>query len=272
MGMKRNLKLKLGLVCVLFLALLACVGPLLPLADPNQSDWTSRFQAPSVQHWLGLDQEGRDIFSRLLYGARLSLLVGFSTVFFSMTLGTLAGLVAGYWGGKLDELFVFLSDIFMAFPSILLIIAVAAFVPPGVLNIIVILSVVGWVSYGRIVRAQVLGVKELDYVQAARVLGISRRRILLRHILPNVLGPLIVNATLSLAGVILAESTLSFLGLGVPPGIPSWGGMLDAGTAYLLIAPHLSIVPGLAIMVTVLAFNFLGDGLRDYYDVRGKAS
>jgi len=250
------------------LALLAILAPVLPLQNPDQAVIQDELKGPSPHHILGQDEEGRDVLSRVLYGAQLSLLIGFSTVALSMILGTLMGLAAGYFGGRWDETFIFISDVFLAFPSILLIIAIAAFVPPSILNIILILSFVGWVSYGRIVRAQVLAVKSIEYVQAAQVMGFSHIRILLRHVLPNVLGPLIVNATLSLAGVIIAESTLSFLGLGVPPGIPSWGSMLDAGVAFLLIAPHLSIVPGMAIMLTVMGFNFLGDGLRDYYDVR----
>lgn len=206
--------------------------------------------------------------ARALYGARLSLGVACATVMISMSLGVAVGLSAAYFGGKLDELFVFVSDIFLSFPSILLIIAIAAFVPPSLWNVVGVLSLVGWVSYARLVRGQVLALRNLDYVQAARSLGFSHLRILSRHLLPNVLGPVIVNASLSVAGVIIAESTLSFLGIGVPAGTPSWGSMLDAGVAYLLIAPHLSLVPGAAIMATVLGFNFLGDGLRDRYAVK----
>ncbi len=253
-----------GLVVVL-----AVLAPVLPIQDPELAEMAGELRGPSAQHLLGQDEEGRDVLSRVIYGARLSLTVGFFTVLISGTAGSLIGLLAGYFGGKLDEAFVFVGDIFLAFPSILLIIALAAFMPPSVLNIILVLSFVGWVSYARIVRGQVLAVRQLEYVQAAQALGFPTPRTLLKHVFPNVLAPVIVNATLSLAGVIIAESTLSFLGLGVPPGTPSWGAMLDAGVAFLLIAPHLSIVPGFAIMWTVLGFNFLGDGLRDIYDVRG---
>lgn len=264
----KNLKLKIGAALVGFWVLLALLAPVLPLQSPDAVDMAAELRGPSRGHLLGQDEEGRDVLSRVSYGARLSLMVGFLTVLISSAVGSMVGLSAGYFGGRIDEAFVFISDIFLAFPSILLIIALAAFMPPSVLNVILVLSFVGWVSYARIVRGQVLALRRIEYVQAAEVLGFPHLRILVRHIFPNVLGPVIVNATLSLAGVIIAESTLSFLGLGIPPGTPSWGAMLDAGVAYLLIAPHLSIVPGLAIMIAVLAFNFLGDGLRDWYDVR----
>jgi len=261
-------KLIFGASLIVVILFLGISAPILPIAPPDVADMAGELKGPSPQHPFGQDEEGRDVLSRVLYGARLSLGVGFATVLLSMAIGSLIGLFAGYFGGRIDEAFVFVGDIFLAFPSILLIIALAAFVRPSVWNIIFVLSVVGWVSYARIVRGQVLGLKQVEYVQAAQTMGFPNLRILVRHIFPNVLGPVIVNATLSLAGVIIAESTLSFLGLGVPAGTASWGSMLDAGVAYLLIAPHLSIVPGLAIMLSVLGFNFLGDGLRDWYDVR----
>ncbi len=261
-------KLIFGGTLVTLMVALALLAPVLPLRAPDQPQMAGELRGPSAQHLLGQDEEGRDVLSRVIYGARLSLFIGFFTVLICTVVGSAIGLISGYFGGRFEEAFIFVSDIFLAFPSILLIIALAAFVPPSILNIIFVLSLVGWVSYARIIRGQVLSLKNVEYVQAARSLGYSNRRILVRHIFPNVLGPLIVNATISLAGVIIAESTLSFLGLGVPAGTPSWGSMLDAGVAYLLIAPHLSIVPGIAIMLAVLGFNFLGDGLRDYYDVR----
>jgi len=264
----KKFKLIFGASLICLILLTGIAAPWLPLPQPDAADMGGELKGPSVHHPLGQDEEGRDVLSRVIYGARLSLSVGFATVLISMSLGSLIGLMAGYFGGRFDEAFIFVSDIFLAFPSILLIIALAAVMPPSIWNIILVLSVVGWVSYARIVRGQVLGLKQMDYVQAARSMGFSHGRILLRHIFPNVLGPVIVNATLSLAGVIIAESTLSFLGLGVPAGTPSWGSMLDAGVAFLLIAPHLSLVAGIAIMLTVLGFNFLGDGLRDWYDVR----
>jgi peptide/nickel transport system permease protein len=265
----KKFKLKFGAALVGMMVLLALFAPALPLPSPHEVDLAAEFRGPTWAHPLGQDEEGRDVLARIIFGARQSLVISFATVALAMSAGTVLGLMAGYFGGKVDELFIFISDVFLAFPSILLIIAIAAFVPPSILNIILVLSFVGWVSYARIVRAQVLSLKNVEYVQAAQALGYSHGRVLFRHLLPNVIGPLIVNATLALAGVILAESTLSFLGLGVPPGLPSWGSMIDAGVAFLLIAPHLSIAPGLAIMLAVLGFNFLGDGMRDYYDVRG---
>jgi peptide/nickel transport system permease protein len=260
-----NFKLKLGASMVMVILLLAVFAPVLPIQSPELVQMQGELHGPSHEHVLGQDEEGRDVLSRVIYGARLSLTISFCTVLLAMSLGSAIGLMAGYFAGRFDEAFVFVSDIFMAFPSILLIIAIAAFMPPSIFNIILVLSFVGWVSYARIVRGQVLAIRKIEYVQAAQVLGYSNGRILLRHIFPNVLGPLIVNATFSMAGVIIVESTLSFLGLGVPTGTPSWGAMLDAGVAYLLIAPHLSLVAGFAIMFTVLAFNFFGDGLRDLY-------
>ncbi len=263
-----HLKIKLGGALILFLVLVAILAPIFPLQNPDKGNLAQELNGLSSQHLLGQDDEGRDVLSRLVYGTRVSLLIGFATVAISMTLGTAIGLVSGFFGGRLDQIFIFVSDVFLAFPSILLIIAIAAFVPPSILNIIFVLSFVGWVSYARIARGQALMIKNMEYIQASRVLGFSKRRILTQHIFPNALGPLIVNGTLSLAGVIIAESTLSFLGIGVPSGVPSWGNMLEAGVAYLLVAPHLSIFPGLVIMITVLAFNFFGDGVRDYYDVK----
>ncbi|MFO1464523.1 MAG: ABC transporter permease [bacterium] len=264
----KNFKLIFGGSLVVFMLLVALLAPILPIPSPSIPDMAGELRGPSATHWLGQDEEGRDVLARVVYGARLSLLIGFVTVALSLCFGTAVGMAAGYFGGWIDEAFVFVSDIFMAFPSILLVIALAAFLPPSLWNIVLVLSAVGWVSYARIVRGQVLALRKVEYVQAAQTLGFGSARILGRHVLPNILGPLIVNATLSIAGVIIAETTLSFLGIGVPPGTPSWGAMLDAGVAFLLIAPHLSIVPGIAIMLTVLGFNFLGDGLRDRYEVR----
>ena len=266
--MGKNFKFKMGAVLIGLITATALLAPLLPLQGPDQVHMESQLAPPTSSHWLGQDEEGRDVLSRVVYGARYSLLISFTTVALSLSLGTFIGMIAGYFGGRWDEAFVFVGDIFLAFPSILLLIAIAAFVPPSLLNIILILAFVGWVSYARIIRGQAIALKNVEYIQAAKALGYSHRRILGRHLLPNAFSPLIVNATLSLAGVILAESTLSFLGLGIPAGIPSWGSMLDSGVAYLLIAPHLSIAPGMAIMLTVLGFNFLGDGLRDFYDVK----
>lgn len=263
-----NFKLKLGAAMIAVVSLLAILAPVLPLQDPDQVHLASALQGPSASHWLGQDEEGRDVLSRVIYGARLSLGVGVSVVLLSLSFGVLVGLSAGYFGGRVDELFILVGDLFLAFPSILLIIALAAWMPPSVFNVILILSVVGWVAYARVLRSQVMSLKESEFIQAAFSLGMPSGRILWRHLLPNSLSPVLIQASLSLAGVIIAESVLSFLGLGLPEGLPSWGRMLDAGVAYLLMAPHLSMVPGLAILWTVLGFNFLGDGLRDFYDVK----
>jgi len=245
---------------------------LAPWAAPyklNFFDLALRLQTPSWKHPFGLDEEGRDLLSLVLWGTRISLSVSLTTVFFSSVVGTLFGLMAGYWAGVWDRIFVFLTDVVQAFPSILLVIALAAFQrEPGVFSIILILSAVGWVSAARIVRNQVLSLKEREYVLAAQGSGASVLRIWWKHLFPNFLAPLLVNATFGMGGVILAESTLAFLGLGYSGNVPSWGRLLDQGVQYLLLAPHLSFFPGLAIALLILGFNFLGDGLRDRMDVK----
>lgn len=265
----QNLKLKnikLGGVLVAALVLLAVLAPWLAPHDPNAFFLDHQLRGPNEGFWFGNDLFGRCLFSRVLYGARISLGIGISVVALNLTAGLLIGMAAGWRGGLLDQIFVFVSDIFMAFPGFLLAIAIAAFVGPKTSNVILILSVMGWVSYARLARGQVLAIKEREFVRAAAGLGANDGRLMFLHILPNMMGPMLVQSTFGMAGVILVESTLSFLGLGVPVETPSWGNMLDQGTSYLLIAPHLSIFPGLMIMLVVLGFNFLGDGLRDRYD------
>lgn len=257
------MKLKIGIVLVLSLSLLALLAPFLPLPAPEATNLDQAFQGPSWEHPLGLDEEGRDVLSRLAFGARLSLGIGLATVLISAVIGISWGLFSAYKGGRVDEFFVMLSDIFLSFPSLLLLIALAAFLEPSVGQMILLLSFVGWVGHARLARSEALSLKSRDYVAAARSLGYSTPRILWRHLLPNAAGPLLVNASLSLAGVIIAESSLSFLGLGLPDQVPSWGRLLDSGVAYLLIAPHLSLFAGLMIMLSVLGFNFLGEGLRE---------
>lgn len=265
----RNLTTIIGVVLVLGMFAIAVFAPFVAPSSPQQYNLEDKFAAPSVSHPFGLDENGRDILSRVIYGARVSLGIGIVVVIITGIVGTVIGLTVGYYGGRLEEIFTFISNIFLAFPGILLAIAFAAFQKePSVLNVVVILSVVGWVGYARLVRGQVLSLKEREFIQAARAVGVPPIRIFLRHLLPNIVGPLIINATFGVAGVILAESTLSFLGLGVPVSTPSWGSMLDSGTQYLQIDPYLSIFPGLAIMLVVLGFNFLGDGLRDKFAER----
>jgi peptide/nickel transport system permease protein len=260
-----------GLVCCVVLALLALFAPWITPHDPAYIDLPSRLQAPSVHHPFGNDELGRDIFSRVIYGARISMLVGLGVVSVSLFIGLIMGSLAGYYGGKLDRFFnIVLMNAFMSFPGILLAIAFVAFLGPGVKNLILALSIGGWVGYARLVRAQVLATKEREYVEAARALGASDLRIMLRHILPNIMQPVVVQAAIGMAGAVLAEGTMSFLGLGVPPPTASWGSMLFDGRAHLFDAPHLVLFPAAAVMIAVLSFNFIGDGLRDYMDPRAR--
>jgi peptide/nickel transport system permease protein len=255
-----------GAAIVALAVLSALVGPALAGIDPAYQDLPLRLEGPSPAHWFGLDELGRDILSRLLAGARISLLVGAIVVGISATVGTLLGSIAAYYGGVVDDVVSRVSDILMAFPGLLLAIAVVAVLGPSLANVVLALTLIGWVGYARLVRGQVLRVRELEYVQAVRALGAATPRIVLRHIVPAALPALIVQATLGMGGAILAEASLSFLGLGVQPPTPSWGTMLSYGRTHLLDAPHLTIFPGLAIAMLVLGFNFLGDGLRDALD------
>jgi peptide/nickel transport system permease protein len=257
---------KLGALIVLLAVLGALVGPLATPFDPAAQQLALRLEGPTGLHWLGLDELGRDIFARVLSGARISLLVGLVVVGVSATIGILLGSVAGYFGGRIDEAISRVMDILLAFPGLLLAIALVAVLGPSLTNVILALSLIGWVGYARLVRGQVLRAREFEFVQAARALGATTTRILARHVVPTALPAVTVQATLGMGGAILAEASLSFLGLGVQPPTPSWGTMLNYGRAHLLEAPHLTIFPGLAIAVLVLGFNFLGDGLRDALD------
>lgn len=260
--------LRLGALIVGVTAAAAVFGPWLAPADPNAQDLALRLAAPSGSHVFGLDELGRDIFSRLLVGARISLLVGLAVVSVASTVGIMMGALAGYYGGRVDMMISRVMDVLLAFPGILLAIALVAVLGPSLTNVIIALSFIGWVGYARLVRAQVLRIREFEYVQAARALGAGTPRILLRHVIPATMPTVIVQATLGMAGAIIAEASLSFLGLGVQPPTPSWGTMLDAGRSHLFDAPHLTLFPGLAIAILVLGFNFLGDGLRDKIDPR----
>ena len=260
--------LRLGALIVGITAIAALVGPFIAPADPNAQDLALRLAAPSSAHFFGLDELGRDIFSRLLVGARISLLVGLAVVSVASSVGIMMGAIAGYYGGRVDMIISRVMDVLLAFPGILLAIALVAVLGPSLTNVVIALSFIGWVGYARLVRAQVLRVREFEYVQAARALGAGTPRILLRHVIPATMPTVIVQATLGMAGAIIAEASLSFLGLGVQPPTPSWGTMLDAGRSHLFDAPHLTLFPGLAIAILVLGFNFLGDGLRDKIDPR----
>lgn len=263
----------IGVVLLALFIFCAIFAPVLAPADPAALNLSLRLSPPSHAHWFGTDELGRDIFSRVLFGARLSLFVALSVVACSLSLGLIFGGLAGYYGGIIDTVLnVFVMNAFLALPGILLAIAFVAFLGPGLINLVLALSIGGWVGYARLVRAQVLSVREKEYVEAARALGASDLRIFLRHILPNILQPIIVQAAIGMAGAVLAEATLSFLGLGVPPPAPSWGSMLNDARSHLFDAPHLVLFPAIAVMLCVLAFNFLGDALRDYLDPRTKLS
>ncbi len=263
-----NLTAKIGLGIIGLMVLLAALSPVLASWDKVQrQELTSRLESPDSKHWMGRDQLGRDVMTRIIYGARVSMLVGLSVVSISATIGVMLGAMAGYKGGWTDRIVSnFLFNVFLSFPGILLAIAMVAFLGPSIKNLIIALSVIGWVGYARLMRAQVLKVREYDFVQAARALGANDLRILIRHILPNSIQPLIIQASLGMAGMILAEAGLSFLGLGVPEPIPSWGKMIDDSREFWFTAPHLFIFPGVMIALSVLAFNFLGDGLREMLD------
>ena len=260
-----------GVVMVLIFVTCALFAPWIAPYDPAHIDLPQRLMAPSLSHWFGTDELGRDILSRIIYGARLSMLVGGCVVAASLTLGLIFGSIAGYYGGITDRLLnVIVMNAFMSFPGILLAIAFVAFLGPGIFNLIFALSIGGWVGYARLVRAQVLAVREREFVEAARALGASDLRIIVRHILPNIIQPVIVQAAIGMAGAILAEATMSFLGLGVPPPAASWGSMLNDARSHLFDSPHLVLFPAAAVMLAVLSFNFIGDGLRDYLDPRSR--
>ncbi|MFN0087770.1 MAG: ABC transporter permease [Blastocatellia bacterium] len=264
-------KIGLCIIGVFFLA--AIFAPVIAPFDPRDQlprDTSLPLEEqlrPTADHPLGLDDLGRDVFSRLVHGARISMRVGVTVVLISAFLGMMIGAISGYYGGWVDRfLSGFLFNVFLSFPSILLAIAMVAFLGPSLNNLILALSVIGWVGYARLMRGQVLKVREYDYVTAARAQGASDARIIVLHILPNAIQPLIVQASLGMAGVVLSEASLSFLGLGVPPPASSWGVMLNDARSFLRVAPHLLLFPGIAVMLTVLAFNFVGDGLREWLD------
>ena len=260
--------LKLGAAIVLAAALAALIGPALTPYDPAAQELPLRLAGPSRSHPFGLDELGRDILARVLAGARISFVVGLTVVSVSALAGTFLGAVAGYFGGVLDEIISRVIDTLLAFPGLLLAIALVAVLGPSLGNVLFALTIIGWVGYARLVRGQVLRARELEYVQAARALGAHTSRILLRHVVPTTVPSVVVQATLGMAAAIIGEAALSFLGLGVQPPTPSWGTMLNGGRAHLLDAPQLTIFPGIAIAVLVLGFNFLGDGLRDWVDPR----
>jgi peptide/nickel transport system permease protein len=267
--LRRSVPGRWGFALTLLLVMVALAAPWLAPYDPVAQNLPARLLAPTAAHWMGTDELGRDILSRIIFGTRVSMLVSVCVVFGAGIIGLAIGAVAGYFGGWFDRFVnIILINAFLSFPGILLAIAFAAYLGPGLDKVILALVVTGWAGYARLARAQILQAKEMEYVLAARSLGASHARILVRHLLPNILQPILVQATIAMAGAILAESTLSFLGVGVLAPMPSWGAMLNDARGHLFDAPHLVIFPALAVMTAVLAFNLLGDALRDWLDPR----
>jgi peptide/nickel transport system permease protein len=270
--LRQSVLARIGFTAALILVLSALLAPWIAPADPAAQNLPARLESPSRAHWMGTDELGRDILSRTLYGARISLLVSISVVCGCGSVGLTMGMLAGYSGGWLDRFInLLLVNAFLSFPGILLAIAFAAFLGPGIGKVILALVITGWAGYARLARAQVLKVKEMEFILAARSLGASHLRIMARHLLPNILQPILVQATIGMAGAILAESTLSFLGLGVLAPIPSWGAMLNDARGHLFDAPHMVVFPALAVMTAVLSFNLLGDAWRDWLDPRTRS-
>ena len=270
--LRQSVLARVGFVAAMILLAVALLAPWIAPADPAAQNLPARLQSPSRAHWMGTDELGRDILSRTLYGARISLLVAVCVVCGCGSIGLTMGMLAGYAGGWFDRFVnLLLINAFLSFPGILLAIAFAAFLGPGIGKVILALIITGWAGYARLARAQVLKVKELEFILAARSLGASHARIVTRHLLPNILQPVLIQATIGMAGAILAESTLSFLGLGVLAPIPSWGAMLSDARGHLFDAPHMVVFPALAVMTAVLSFNLLGDAWRDWLDPRTRS-
>lgn len=257
-----------GALIVILLITTALFAPVISPYDPSEQNLFEGLKGPGSKHILGQDRLGRDILSRIIYGSRVSLQVGIMAVGISLILGLIIGSASGYFGGFIDNLFMRIADILLAFPGILLAIGITAVLGPSLTNVILALSIISWVGYARLIRGQILSVREYEYVSAARAIGAGDIRIITKHILPNIIAPVLIQASFGMAGAITAEAGLSFLGLGTQPPTPSWGSMLNEGRNYLLVAPHLTIFPGIAIMIVVIAFNFFGDSLRDLWDVK----
>src|SRR3954447_18824216 len=262
----------IGIAIAAIFIMAAIFAPLIATHDVTAQNLAIRYAAPSAEHWFGTDSLGRDVFSRVIYGARISLEVGIIVVTVSSIIGVTVGSIAGFYGGLIDRfLSGYLFNVFLAFPGLLLAIALVAFLGAGLGKLILALCVIGWVGYARVMRGQVLKVREYDFVQAASALGAGDLRILATHILPNAVQPLIVQASLGMAGAVLSEASLSFLGLGIPPPAPSWGTIIEEARQSFSSSPHVLFFPGIAIALTVLAFNFIGDGLREYLDPKQRS-
>ncbi|CAM4463103.1 nickel transporter permease [Paenibacillus typhae] len=268
---RKNKTAMMGLCIIVFFILIALLAPLIAPYDYKEQELVNRLQAPSADHWFGTDDLGRDLFTRVLYGARISLWVGFFSVIGSIIVGTILGVLAGFYGKWIDMIISRLFDILLAFPGILLAIAIVAILGPSLQNALYAIAIVNIPTYGRLVRAKVLSLKEEEYITAARAIGMKNSRILLKHILPNSLTPIIVQGTLGIATAIIEAAALGFLGLGAQPPDPEWGKMLSDSRQFIQKAPWTVIFPGGAIMLTVLGFNLMGDGLRDVLDPRMKS-
>jgi peptide/nickel transport system permease protein len=259
-----------GLLIILFVFMVALMAPVLSTDDPKTIDLKNILSPPTGQHWMGTDELGRDVYSRIIYASRVSLNVGFVAVGISILIGMVMGALAGYYGSKIDDVLMRFTDMMLSIPTFFLILATIAFLGPNLFNIMVIIGITSWMGVARLVRAQFISAKEMDYITAVRALGANDGRIILHHILPNTLSPVYVSAILGVAGAILVESSLSFLGLGIQPPTPSWGNILMAGKDNIEIAWWLSFFPGAAILITVLGYNLLGEGLRNMLDPRLK--
>ncbi|MBS4206507.1 nickel transporter permease [Bacillus sp. FJAT-50079] len=268
--LKKNKAAVVGGILILLFIITAIIGPFLTTKDPFELDVTNKIQPPSAEHWFGTDNFGRDIFTRIIHGMGLTLYVGFFSVFIGGVIGVFFGVISGYYGGKLDTVIMRIMDILLAFPGIILALAIVSVLGGSLTNVIIAVGVFSIPAFARIVRGSTLTVRKLEYIDAMRALGASDARIIFKHILPNVMSPIIVQATLRIATAVLTASGLSFLGLGAKPPAPEWGAMLSDGRSYMADAPHMVLVPGIMIVLVVLAFNIFGDGLRDALDPKMK--
>ena len=264
--MTKNRAALIGLVIFILLIIVAILAPIIAPYDPNAQNIPNRLAQPSSSHLLGTDEFGRDILSRIIWGTRISLIVGFSVVAISISIGIIVGAVSGYYGGRVDTFLMRITDVFLSFPGLILAIGIMVILGPSLTNLILTLGIISWPTATRVVRGQALSIRDADYIQASKAIGTSGIKIILEHIIPNTISPVIIVATLGMGFAILAEAGLSFLGLGVVPPTPSWGSMISEGRTYFLVSPNMMTFPGLAISITVLAFNVIGDGLRDALD------
>ena len=255
-----------GLIVITLLIVVALFAPVISPYTPSEQNVFERLQSPSLNHIFGTDDLGRDVFTRMVFGARISLAVGFISVFIILVIGTFLGIISGYYGGKTDYIIMRFTDIVLCFPTFFLIILVIAFIEPNIYNVMIVIGVTSWPGLARLVRAEVLSLKEREFILVSKMMAISNVKIFFVHILPNIISPLMVYSSLAIGGAILTESALSFLGLGVQPPMPSWGQILTSGKDYIYMAWWLSLFPGIAILITVLAFNLVGEAIRDIFD------